>query len=234
MTAAVPFELSSQPYTYKSSVAGPDLWMREDAYDRVLELGIRQVSSLVDLVDFLQRRILFADGTSSSAHVISLEPAICRELSGNELLYEVKRLSGLSWELIAQLVGVSRRSVHNWASGENINLEHNQRLGRILTTMRFIDNGDTERNTALLMSPANNSSTYFELMKAGHYDEVKSLAGKGSGRPVPRSTPRESVFSALGMSSFAEELDSLTTDDMSPGSDVSRKPKLRKAKARRR
>ena len=35
-------------------------------------------------------------------------------------LFHVRRLSGLSWEQIAGILGVERRSVHNWAAGKPI------------------------------------------------------------------------------------------------------------------
>ncbi|MEM5709754.1 helix-turn-helix transcriptional regulator, partial [Elizabethkingia meningoseptica] len=55
---------------------------------------------------------------------------------------EIRRLSGLTWEELADLFDVSRRSVHHWASGKPVNTEHDQALRGVLTALRHLDRGD--------------------------------------------------------------------------------------------
>ena len=54
---------------------------------------------------------------------------------------ELRRISGLTWEQLAGLFGVSRRAVHFWASGKPLNATNHQRLMRVLDVVRGADVG---------------------------------------------------------------------------------------------
>ncbi|MYE02765.1 MAG: helix-turn-helix transcriptional regulator [Alphaproteobacteria bacterium] len=43
-------------------------------------------------------------------------------------LFEIRRLSGLTWQELADLFGVSRRTVHNWANGARPSAEHKRAI----------------------------------------------------------------------------------------------------------
>lgn len=63
-------------------------------------------------------------------------PAVRREpLSDAELVSCLHERSGLTWEQLAKLLGVSRRSVHMWAAGSSVTSVHRavmERLGKLL------------------------------------------------------------------------------------------------------
>ena len=70
--------------------------------------------------------------------------------STSSAIMELRRLSGLTWEQIATLFNVARRSLHFWASGKPVNAPNEERLRRVLTTdpgtgvMRHADAGYPE------------------------------------------------------------------------------------------
>lgn len=99
-------------------------------------------------------------------------------------LHEVRRLTGASWEQIARLMGVQRRSIHHWMSGKEINRKNRERLGNLLATLRFIDRGNTEANRRLLHGKSAGGTTLFELLSREAFARVREMAGKDQGTPT--------------------------------------------------
>ncbi|WP_419950972.1 helix-turn-helix domain-containing protein [Candidatus Palauibacter sp.] len=64
---------------------------------------------------------------------------------------ELRRISGLTWEQLAELFGVSRRSVHCWASGKPLNAANHERLMRVLDVVRDADRGTAHSTRAALL-----------------------------------------------------------------------------------
>lgn len=80
------------------------------------------------------------------------------------MLQRLRRLSGLSWGEIAQAIGVSRRTIHNWLTGARVAGVH---LARLLELSRVVDivatgSADATR-TALMLPNANGRSILDDL-----------------------------------------------------------------------
>lgn len=90
---------------------------------------------------------------------------------------EIRRLSGLTWEELADLFDVSRRSVHHWASGKPVNAEHDQALRGVLTALRHLDRGDPAATRALLLTSGRGGNSLLDLLKAGSYEEAVAYVG---------------------------------------------------------
>jgi hypothetical protein len=147
-------------------------------------------------------------------------------------LMELRRLSGLSWEQIAGMLGVDRRSVHNWAAGKPIALKNQQRVGELLSFMQFMDRGTAHENAALLLAPTAAGPTLLQLLTEEEYRLAQHLAGKGRGRPLPAG--RVAGETKLGMESFGEAyaLGDNLKDEGRPITVLS-KPKLRRVPIRK-
>lgn len=87
-------------------------------------------------------------------------------------ILEIRRLSGLTWEELAELFDVSRRSVHHWASGKPVNAEHDQALRGVLAALRHLDRGDPGTTRALLLTSDRDGNSLLDLLKAGSYEEA--------------------------------------------------------------
>jgi len=215
-----------------------DAWAWETAYDleptlRWLErwfvtdgalITEKTCSSIAQILDGLS-------ATSAAPALVIVEPDICDQKTANELLFELRRLSGLSWDQIAELCGVSRRSVHFWASGKPISKSNHRRLGSLVSVMRHVDRGYGELNQQLLLAPGDGGRTLLELLAAEEFELARSLAGAGPGRPgaLPASedpAPDHTPFGA----SLAEAEDRAPSDtDIY----VADQPATRRAKPRR-
>lgn len=97
---------------------------------------------------------------------------------------ELRRRSGLTWEQIARLFGVARRSVHFWISGKSMNASNEERLNRLLIAIRYIDRGEGAVTRAALMSAQSDGAVPFDLLTEGRFEDVMQRLGQGRGREM--------------------------------------------------
>jgi transcriptional regulator with XRE-family HTH domain len=98
---------------------------------------------------------------------------------------ELRRLSGLTWEQLAKLFNVSRRSIHSWASGERLKSFNEENLYRLLDTIRYINRGSASLNRSLLLQPSNDGRSLLDLLVTGQHEEVKQILGFGNAPKKP-------------------------------------------------
>jgi transcriptional regulator with XRE-family HTH domain len=108
---------------------------------------------------------------------------------GRKALHELRKLTGLTWEQLAELFKVSRRSLHLWASGEPMSCRNEERLYRLLGTIRYIDRGSASMNRSILLSPCSDGTLPFDLLTEGRYNEVQELLGPGNAPRRPTLAP---------------------------------------------
>ncbi|NOT27356.1 MAG: helix-turn-helix transcriptional regulator [Acidobacteria bacterium] len=91
-------------------------------------------------------------------------------------LTELRRRSGLTWEQISRLFGVSRRALHFWASGKAMTPANEEHLQRVLAVLRRIDRGSPETTRAALVQGDPDGVSPFDLLGAGRYEQAASAA----------------------------------------------------------
>jgi DNA-binding transcriptional regulator YiaG len=109
--------------------------------------------------------------------------------SVGQAILEIRRRSGLTWDEIAGLFEVSRRSVHHWASGKTVSAEHDQRIRRTLAIIRRIDRGDAQSTRNLLLTPDADGQLGIDLLRQGASDEILAQAGTAIIPPQLAPTP---------------------------------------------
>jgi DNA-binding transcriptional regulator YiaG len=104
----------------------------------------------------------------------------------------LRRLSGLTWDQLARLLGVSRRSLHFWASGKPMASGNEERLQRLVGVMRYVDRGSARANRAALLSAQKDGTIPFDLLTDGQYERVMALLGVGGATRItaPKQSPR--------------------------------------------
>lgn len=136
------------------------------------------------LVWYLQ---LLEKQTASSLSVTYSLPIAVE--SAQVTIHELKKLSGLTWEQLARIFNVSRRSLHFWASGKPMTPFNEEHLRRLLATIRSIDRGSPDINRSALLQPQHGSTIPLDLLIAGKYEEVKQLLGAGTAVEKPKLKP---------------------------------------------
>ncbi len=108
--------------------------------------------------------------------------------STSSAIMELRRLSGLTWEQLATLFNVARRSLHFWASGKPVNAPNEERLRRVLAVVRKADRGFASKNRAMLLEDRD-GVVPFDLLAHGEYETFIELVGTGPGRRELKLAP---------------------------------------------
>jgi len=118
-------------------------------------------------------------------------------------LRSLKRLSGLTWDSIATLVGTSTRSLHLWRQGGQISEARLRRVSDLEETIKYIDPGSGLKMKQLFsrIEPTSNLSS-FQLLESGEFQAVRNFLGKGRGRRDMRHLTEEenALFTPLPVS----------------------------------
>lgn len=114
-------------------------------------------------------------------------PSISQVQSTQQAINELRKLSGLTWDQLAQLFDVQRRSIHFWASGKPLSSKNEEKLNRILDTLRYISLGSASINRSLLMKIHSNGVSSLDLLATGEYNKVKDFIGAGNTSEKPKS-----------------------------------------------
>ncbi len=127
--------------------------------------------------------------TSSGVSILSKKPQRV-EGTSQEALQQLKKISGLTWEQISRLFGVSRRSIHFWASGQPLAAANEEHLYDLLKTIQYIDHGSAKGNRRALLSSDLKGTSPLELLANHDYEEVKQQLGAGNADIVRGPTLR--------------------------------------------
>lgn len=124
---------------------------------------------------------------SQPAHQTTSGAPITVALVPGSAIGELRRLCGLTWDQLARLFNVSRRSLHFWASGKPMAPSNEEHLQRLLITVRKLDRGSASANRALLLG-VHGGELPIDLLAAGEYERILSMFGSGEAR---RHSPSE-------------------------------------------
>ncbi len=100
---------------------------------------------------------------------------------GEATILEIRRFCGLTWEELANVMGVTPRTLHHWANGKPATAGKEQRLQRLLGALRLIDRGEARRNREVIMQAGEDGSLPYDLLRQGEFDEFIRRVGRGGG-----------------------------------------------------
>lgn len=86
--------------------------------------------------------------------------------------------SGLTWEQLAKLFGVSRHAVHMWVIGEGMNAANHAQLARLITIIYALPGDTPAQRREAILAPHTGAYSRFDLIQAEH---------GYAGQPVPRA-----------------------------------------------
>lgn len=110
---------------------------------------------------------LLADVSVTSVWV--WQPALAQ--SAPDLLDEIKNESGLTWDQIGRIMGVSRRSVHLWLNGRPPSADKEERLHAVVHVLRTVTTRSQAETRSRLLDKTGGTSV-FELLVSGHDDDA--------------------------------------------------------------
>jgi transcriptional regulator with XRE-family HTH domain len=122
-------------------------------------------------------------------------PAELAEQAGGGIA-KLRLLTGLTWEQLARLFGVSRRSLHYWAGGEPMANANEEHLQRLLALVGRIDRGSPAANRTVLMAVREDGSIPFDLLANHQYDRAVALLEHTSFRRADLPRPSAAAVAA--------------------------------------
>lgn len=131
----------------------------------------------------------------SAAAACTAEDSGIKPLSTRKAVVELRRLSGLTWEQLGELLNVSRRRVQSWSNGQTLSDENEDHLRRVLDVVRTADRGLSRFNRAALLDVVDGTSM-LEFLANGQYTIARNRLGRGPGR-VERDTTLLSPYEQL-------------------------------------
>jgi hypothetical protein len=100
-------------------------------------------------------------------------PSATIHCQNSEALFELRLLTEFTWDQIARLFSVSRRTVHLWAGDAPMSRENEEHLHRMLGILRRSNRGSTDDNrAALLSSDPSLSRCAFDCLAARDYESA--------------------------------------------------------------
>lgn len=122
-----------------------------------LAAGALTASCLLVVQDVAPRAVFAAYGATAD-HAVGEAAGAVPELSTSRSAFaatvrDLKTRSGLTWDQLAGLFGVSRRAVHGWAAGARLNAHHSELLTWLRQTLMNVERpGDLEGTRAALLA----------------------------------------------------------------------------------
>jgi DNA-binding transcriptional regulator YiaG len=130
---------------------------------------------------------------------------------------ELRRLTGFTWDQLARIFSVSRRSLHFWASGKSMTANNEEHLQRVLGVVRHVDRGSASANRSILLAVADDGSVPIDLLVEGQYERVVGLLGPGDARR-PKSPNVSAAAAAARIPSPPQDLIGALQDRIYPAS----------------
>jgi len=81
-----------------------------------------------------------------------------------ELAKSVRSLhdrSGLTWDELAHMFGVSRRTLYNWSTGGRVSASHAQAITSVIRAIHQMDTGSPQLTRSRLLAPAEDGTTIY-------------------------------------------------------------------------
>src|SRR5262249_52956062 len=100
-------------------------------------------------------------GGSATAAAALVVPAATAHDPG-EVGRRLHKASGLTWDQLGKLFGVSRRAVHHWANGSRMTPRNAHLLGELTRLVESLSGPGPEERRAQLLTPQDNGYSLFD------------------------------------------------------------------------
>jgi DNA-binding transcriptional regulator YiaG len=112
-----------------------------------------------------------------------------------ELARSVRSLrdrSGLTWDELAYVFGVSRRTLYNWSTGGKVSAAHARVIALVVRAIHQVDTGNPELTRSKLLAPARDGTTIYASL-AQQSPQLPAVSGPVFGPDVLLSSSPDSA-----------------------------------------
>lgn len=116
------------------------------------------------LQDPAESQIIF---TTPIRHSVVAEWPVHQETTAERLTY-IREATGLTWDQIARVFGVSRRAVHNWVAGGRMTARNEEVLARLQAEVRSLPVASLGDRRAKLFAAGPDGKSLLDVIRAQH------------------------------------------------------------------
>jgi transcriptional regulator with XRE-family HTH domain len=171
--------------------------------------------------DFPQTQLLRQNSQTTNGLLVE-QPN--QQQTTQRCLASLRMMTGLTWEQLASVFGVSRQAVHVWMSGAPLHSTNEAHLRALFHVITKIDRGTARANRTLLESSIEGQSV-LEMLTAKEYDRILELVGIENPRLFRPSLPISAEARALKMPPKPEYLVDALQDRIPQELKTSRTPR---------
>jgi len=110
---------------------------------------------------------------------LTQSPAVSATPRTADLVIRLHAQSGLTWDQVGRLLGVSRRAVHMWASGKRVNAHNAELLADLARMVDSAVGGTPDERRAWLFTATAGGATPVERFLSRHRQPGHPLSGSG-------------------------------------------------------
>ena len=105
--------------------------------------------------------------------------SVADPVSTSQAVFEIRRLSGLDWDELAAVFGVSRSDVCSWANGSVLSDRERFVVLRTLAAIRHVYRGTSDDTRSFLLEDDDTTGmSVLELLRSERLDEVMAMPGR--------------------------------------------------------
>ena len=98
---------------------------------------------------------------------------LVREVDADKNVFELRRLTGFTWERLADLLNVDPKTIHQWVKVGEIREANWEHIAETLSVLQDLNRGLAEDNAVAIDRRQSTDETPFDAIKAGRYLEAR-------------------------------------------------------------
>ena len=107
---------------------------------------------------------------------LDTQPFESEGLNANEVILEIRRRSGLTWEQIGEIFNVSRRIEQQWANGKAPSAQHERQIWQTLAVILHVDEGSQTAVRHRLLTIDDTGLSIYDLLVSHRFTEALQQA----------------------------------------------------------
>lgn len=122
------------------------------------------------------RTVDVTDG-SATAEAVANGPDRQVQLADDAAVRWLHQESGLTWDQLGRLFGVSRRAVHLWANGGRLNAANAETLSALVAAVRELPAVTPDERRSMLLAPDQGERSIVDRFRARHGTSPRDVSG---------------------------------------------------------
>lgn len=172
----------------------------ENQYAAVLGTNPITTTVSVTLSHIIAESTSFTGSGITISEIEDLVSALGKAASSEkQTIGRLREVTGLTWEQLATVFEVSRRTVHLWDSGSVMNSQNEEKLARIFNAVKFFETS-TATDTRRFLLTGFGGSIPLDLLKDGKFDEFEKSKAQFIQTPKKISLSDEEILARTPLS----------------------------------